>query len=476
MFEEGDEALIETTAQECLGAIGGNLLAGNSTRRFRGVSIDSRTVREGNLFFCIRGERFDGHDFISEVIRKSAAGIVLSQQGEVPASLTGPSGSESPFVIRVEDTLRALQELARHHREKFPIRIIGITGTNGKSTTKEMVASVAEMKFETLRNRGNLNNHIGLPLTLMELGPHHQVAALEMGMSAAGEIRRLAEIARPDIGIITNISEAHLEELRTLKNVQKAKGELFEALPQNGTAIINADDPLVLELARSLRARTQITFGIDNRADVRASEIRPRDDEGFDFTVNLFDRKIPVFLPFPGRCNIYNALAALATGHSLGIDPDAMQTGLGQCRLLSQRNEMIEHGGITWINDSYNANPRSMREALDTLVRRKTPGKKIFALGEMRELADRSQSAHRELGRDIAAEPVDFLVTVGPLAALAAQGARETGMHADRIHSFASHAEAIAWLSKHLQPGDLVLVKGSRGAKMEEIIKGLTQP
>ncbi|MEE1550585.1 MAG: UDP-N-acetylmuramoyl-tripeptide--D-alanyl-D-alanine ligase, partial [Nitrospinaceae bacterium] len=289
---------------DCLKAIGGELVSGTGDKVFRGVSIDTRTLKEDELFVCIRGDRFDGHNFIEEARNKKAAAIVLSEKSNALSK-----NSEAPPVVRVGDTLKALQELSSFHRKQIPVRVVGITGTNGKSTTKEMIASITETKFKTVKTKGNLNNHIGLPLSLFHLSSDDKVAVLEMGMSAAGEIKRLAEIAQPEIGVLTNISEGHLVHLKTLKNVQAAKGELYDALSEQGTAIVNADDPLVLELAKSVRAKV-VTYGIHSEADVKAGDIRPMNKEGFDFNVRLFDQTIPIRLPFLGACNIYNALAA----------------------------------------------------------------------------------------------------------------------------------------------------------------------
>lgn len=405
-------------------------------------------------------------------MQKNAAGIILSDAARLPAAR---QEKDRPFVIGVTDPLAALQALARFHRERLSVRVVGVTGTNGKTTTKEMIATLSETKFKTLKTRGNLNNHIGLPLNVLELEPGHEVAILEMGMSAAGEIKRLAEIARPEIGVITNISEGHLVKLKNLKNVQAAKGELFEALGSGGTAIVNADDPLVLELAQSLRSR-KITFGIHNPADVRAAGIQQQANNGFDFTVHLFDRKFRGRLPFPGFCNIYNALAAVAAGHSLGLEPESMAAGMGHYRLLSQRYEILRHQSMTIINDSYNANPQSMREALATLSQYQVPGRRFLVIGDMLELGDLSESAHTRLGAEIAKHSVDVLVTVGELAALAARAARAGGMDAQRALALDTREEAAHYLRKTARTGDCLLFKGSRGAGMEMIIQELIQP
>ena len=367
--------MIKGKAKDCLGVVGGKLLKGSAAKAFRGVSINSRTIKKEELFVCIQGENFDGHNFLGEAINKGAAGIILSD----PVHLSGNmiSGGNSPFVIQSQNTLRALQDLAGYQRTLFPFQVVAVTGTNGKSTTKEMIASIIETKYKTLKTQGNLNNHIGLPLTLLARKPEHEVGVLEMGMSAAGEIKRLAEIAKPDIGVITNISVGHLDQLKTIKDVQAAKGELFDAITEEGTAIVNADDPLVLELAKSLRVK-KITYGIEQSSDVQASNIQNEGSSGFTFTAKVFNQKISVKLSQIGYCNIYNALAALATGHSLGISGKDMSRGLENYQQIPQRNEQIHYEGVTLINDAYNANPQSMREALKTLSEFNTQGKTIF--------------------------------------------------------------------------------------------------
>ncbi|MBI4390195.1 MAG: UDP-N-acetylmuramoyl-tripeptide--D-alanyl-D-alanine ligase [Nitrospinae bacterium] len=457
--------------KKLLETVRGELVRGDMAARFQGVSIDSRTVQPGQLFVCIAGERFDGHNFLSQAFEKKAAGAVVSNREKIPAP-PPRAGATAQFAVQTQDTLRALQDLAHGHRNSVPLRVVGVTGTNGKSTAKEMIASVCETKFKTLKTQGNLNNHIGLPLTLLELSPGHEVAVLEMGMSAAGEIRRLAEIARPDIGVITNISEAHLVRLKTVKNVQSAKGELFESLDARGTAVVNADDPLVLDLARSVRAR-KITFGIDNPADVRAGNIRPHPGQGFDFDVTLFGKTFPLTLPFLGRFNIYNALAAVATGHSLGVEPERMAEGLAHSRLLGQRSEIIHHDSMTIINDTYNANPRSVLAALDILVQYRSAGRKFFVMGDMLELGESAPSAHAGIGEEVARLAVDRFVTVGALAGLAGKRALDAGMERDRVVLAGDHEEAADYLSRNARSGDCLLFKGSRGAAMEKAIQGL---
>ena len=459
---------MEGQTQDCLNELEGQLLRGHLTCPFRGVSINSRTVVRGELFVCIKGDRFDGHDFLADVIEKKVGGIIISDSEKLPSKPV--LSEEEPFVIHVQDTLKALQDLASFQRKRFPFQVVAITGTNGKSTTKEMIASILETKFKTLKTQGNLNNHIGVPLTLLKREPSHEMGVLELGMSAAGEIKRLAEIAQPDIGVITNISEGHLVQLKSLKDIQSAKGELFDALTEQSTAIVNADDPLVLELARSLRAKT-VTFGIDQPADVRASEIENKDNLGYQFKVSLFDKTLSVRLPYLGYCNIYNALAALATGYSLGIKEDAMTRGLENYQRMSQRNEQIQHKEIDLINDSYNANPRSMTEALKTLDSFKTQGRRIFVIGAMLELGDRSITAHQKLGEEIAASKTNILIALGKLARLSAKSAQALAGEKIQILELASHQEAAEFLTQEAVSGDCVMFKGSRGAAMEKVLQ-----
>jgi len=462
---------MDSDLKTLLAAVQGECLMGDPSQKFKGVSINTRTLQPGELFFCIQGDRFDGHEFLNEVVEKKAAGVVVSDRTKLEGSLAQQAGL---FAVAVPDTIHALQELAGYHRDQFPVRMIGITGTNGKSTTKEMIASVVKMKHPTLKTEGNLNNHIGLPLTLLELKPSHEVAVVEMGMSAAGEIKRLAEIAKPKIGVITNISQAHMIELKTLKDIQSAKNELFQSLNEESTAIVNADDPLVYELVEKLRAGV-ITFGINNPADVRATDIRPSEDSGYEFTLNVLDKAVAVHLPFLGRFNIYNALAAAAVGHALDISPEMIKTGLGVKHKLSQRGEAVRYGDMEILNDTYNANPQSMREAMRTLEEYPTNGRKFLVIGDMLELGEGEQLAHQQLGNDISGFGFDFLVTVGELAGLAGKAAVESGMAKDQVNCFNNHESAAEFLKATTQPGDCLLFKGSRGSHMETVLESLMQ-
>ena len=462
---------MDSDLKTLMAAVQGECLMGEPSQKFQGVSINSRTLKPGELFFCIQGDRFDGHEFLNDAVEKKAAGVVISDRTKLKESLVQ---QVRIFAVAVPDTIHALQELAGYHRDQFSVQVIGVTGTNGKSTTKEMIASVVKMQYPTLKTEGNLNNHIGLPLTLLELKPSHEAAVLEMGMSAAGEIERLAEIAKPKVGVITNISQAHMIQLKTLKDIQAAKGELFQSLSEESTAIVNADDPLVYELAEKIRAKI-ITFGINNPANVRATDIRPSEGFGYDFTLNVLDKAVSVHLPFLGRFNIYNALAAAATSHALGISLGLIKTGLDVEHKLSQRGEAFHYGDIEVLNDTYNANPQSMREAMQTLKEYTTDGRKFLVIGDMLELGDSEQSAHQQLGKEAAGHGFDFLITVGELAGLAGNAAVESGMTKDQVRCFDSHQAAAEFLRTATKPGDCLLFKGSRGSHMETVLEGLMQ-
>ncbi len=454
-----------------LEAVKGKKIVGKASDSFKGVSIDSRTLRPQQLFFCIRGDRFDGHNFLKEVIKKKAGGIVISNRDIVAELDLEASGT---FVVWVPDTLKAMQDLAKYRRNQLNLKVIGVTGSNGKSTTKEMIAAVVSAVAKTFKTRGNLNNHIGLPLNIFELEESHEVAVFEMGMSAAGEIRQLAEIARPEVGLITNISKAHMVHLKTIHEVQAAKGELFEALPESGTAIVNADDPLVRDLAVRLRSKT-ITFGIEKPADVQARDIKLNGTSGYDFTAKIFDHEIAIHVPLLGFGNVYNALAAITTGYCLGVPLETMNESLNKIEKLSQRCEVIQFKSMFFINDAYNANPQSMRQALDTLINFQHPGKKILVLGDMLELGEAEHEEHKKIGEIIAGLKIDHLVTVGGLAEEISEGAFGKGMPNDHIHRFKKQNEAADFLKNIIQSGDCILFKGSRGAEIEIVFNDLME-
>jgi len=448
------------TVRDILEATRGRLLCGDS-ETFRGVSIDSRTISEGEVFFAIRGERFDGHDFVEKALLRGAGAVVDS----VPEKLPG-----GRVIIHVGDTLRALQDLASFIRMKRHIPVVAVTGSSGKTTTKEMIYSILSQRFRTLRNQGNLNNHIGLPLSLVRLGADDEAAVLEMGMNARGEIRRLCEIAVPDYGVITNIGPAHIGRLGSLDAVRDAK---LEILPGLDVAVVNADDAYLMEgveAAKDFSGRIT-TFGIDSDAHVRAGDVRIS-ESGCTFTLQAGDRgSVPVALKVHGRFNVYNSLAAAAACLSLGMGINEIKRGLEAFRPVPMRFELIRGDGITLINDSYNANPSSMEEALRETLRLAAGGRTVAVLGDMGELNEYAEKEHRAVGRMVSGMKVDVLVAVGKKMMLAAEEIKraEGENHLPEVFVFEDAVEAERDIAGILKHGDTVLIKGSRMMSMEKI-------
>lgn len=449
-----------------LGNLPGRLVRGDLNSQARGVSTDSRTVQKGNLFVALAGPHFDGRAFLSQAFERGAVGALISG----PWSLA--STPDPGIIIEVDDTLQALGDLARLWREPFSLPLVGITGSNGKTTTKEMLAGILEQGGPTLKNPGNLNNLIGLPLTLLGLGPEHRFAVLEMGMNRSGEIRRLSAIAGPTVGLITNIGPAHLEGLGSLEAISRAKGELFEALSQRDWAVINQDDPRILEL--STRCRSQkITFGLDSRAEVRAEGVR-RDSTGLVFRLCAQGQRREIRLPLPGRHNVGNALAAAAAALILGFSFDRIQGGLEGFNPPDHRLQ-IRPGkrGAHLIDDSYNANPASLQAALTTFQSLRQDRRGGLVLGDMLELGSSSQTAHQELGTRIGGLGVDYLVTIGQYTpALMAESLKGKRPPAKAVHC-SSPTEVLEQLDRLIQADDWVLIKGSHGMALETIAAAL---
>ena len=384
------------------------LLGGLGSMDIKGVSIDSRNIREGELFVAIKGDRFDGHDFVPEAIKKGACGAlversVLENKYESLGVLKN--------ILPVEDTLLALQEMSHMHRRKYSIPVVGITGSNGKTTTKEMLAGIMKRKGPVLKNEGNLNNHIGVPLTLLKLEARHRAAVIEMGMSAAGEIDLLARLVSPDVGIITNVGPAHLEFLGTMDGVAEAKAEMLGNLETGGTAVFNADDPYFEMLKKKWNGRVY-SFGIDTKADVNASEIR-QDGNFTDFTLTAGGSNVKVRLRTVGKHNVYNALAAAAAAISTGMSLDAVKYGLDDFAPVAMRSELKLIHGRTVLADYYNANPGSVKAALETLVSLRTGMQSIAVLGDMLELGGATEEAHRQIGRTAARLWFYVVISVG---------------------------------------------------------------
>jgi UDP-N-acetylmuramoyl-tripeptide--D-alanyl-D-alanine ligase len=433
----------------------------------KGISIDSRTVKEGELFVAIKGDRFDGHDFVPAAIGKGAWGALVERSAleDRYASMSGLKN-----VIPVEDTLLSLQGMAMMHRKKFAIPVIGITGSNGKTTTKEMLAAILLKNGPVLKNEGNLNNHIGVPLTLFKLNDRHRTAIIEMGMSGLGEIEMLTKLVMPSVGVITNIGQAHIGFLGSTDTVARAKGELLQGLASHGTAVLNADDRYFETLRGKFPGRT-ISFGIEHSADVRARNI-VQETGATAFTLHADDRALTVRLRTVGRHNVYNALAAAAAAIALDLSLETVKEGLEDFRPVSLRSELLERKGVTIVADCYNANPGSMQAALEMLASLRRGDRKLIAvLGDMLELGEAGPDAHRAVGRSVAGLGIDLLVTVGPLSAHMAEGARAAGMARERIVDAGTTSRAAAVLREGAKPGDTVLIKGSRGMKMEKLLE-----
>ncbi len=436
---------------------GGQILHNGTDVALSGFSTDSRTLQAGDLFIPLRGEHFDGHDYLTQAVRHGAAAC-LSE--DVVAGLTIP-------VIQVRDTLQALGDLAHAVRQRFGGPVVAITGTSGKTTTKEMLAAILARTGPGLKSAGNFNNLVGVPLTLFGLCPDHRWAVIEMGMSARGEITRLAQITAPQLGIITNIGAGHLEKLGGISGVARAKGELFIQLPAGGTAIVNADDPQIgqLPLANGVR---RVLFGLSPEAQVRASAISAADGT-VAFTLHLPSAEAAVQLPVPGRHNVQNALAAAAAAWVLEVSLEDIVAGLAEFKPCPGRMELVELADdVLVIEDSYNANPLSMRAALDALHDLGRPGRRIAVLGDMLELGQAARELHFEVGALVAMR-ADWLFTLGELAGEIAAGAAAGGLAAGRIVTAATVEELVDRLRAVLQPGDRLLIKGSRGMRMERV-------
>jgi len=423
-----------------------------------GVSIDTRTLARGDLFVAIRGERFDGHAFVIEAFERGASAAIVAEDRGAARDL-GPT-------VLVEDTVTALQDLSAWYRGRFQPRLVAVTGTNGKTTTKDMAAGALSMTMSTLKTEGNLNNHIGVPLTLFGLTRDHAAAVVEMGMNHPGEIARLAEVARPDVGVITNVARAHLETMEDLDTIARAKGELLEALPADGVAVLNADDPRVMAQAARTQAGVR-TFGLSEAAGTRAVAI---DESASGVTFELADGAT-VALPVPGRHNVMNALAALAVSRALGVDPGEAARGIASFVPSAMRMAIVRNAGCTILNDAYNANPGSLAAALETLVAVAAGRPTAAVLGDMLELGSESRAAHREAGGRAATLGIDYLFLFGSEVAALAEGAEASGMSRERVRHYETKAALAQDLEALLPEHAVVLLKGSRGMRMEEVVE-----
>jgi UDP-N-acetylmuramoyl-tripeptide--D-alanyl-D-alanine ligase len=455
------------TASDLASATGGRWI-GAPPAAASGVSTDTRAISPGSAFVALRGERFDGHDFLAEAARAGAACAVVA--ADRAAGL--PPGLP---LLAVPDTLEALGGIARFHRRRFDVPVVGVTGSNGKTTTREMIAAILATRGPVLKTEGNLNNEVGVPLTLLRLGPEHQAAVIEMGMSHRGEIARLTAIAEPRVGVVTNAFPAHLEGLGSVDGVADAKGELYKGLPPDGIVVANADDPRMLR--RALKSgRKVLTFaaGRDRKADVALLDVLEQGPEGISFLLGVGTKELTVRLPLVGEHNAVNAAAAAAAALALGCSDREIVRGLADVRPVGRRLRVDRlPSGVLLVDDCYNANPASMKAALRTVRQLAGSGRALAALGDMLELGAAEDDLHRELGRDAAAAGLSGLATFGPRSRLTHEAALAAGLDpASAFHTEDPHALA-AFVRERLRPGDALLVKGSRGMKLERLVEAL---
>jgi UDP-N-acetylmuramoyl-tripeptide--D-alanyl-D-alanine ligase len=440
-----------------------------------GYSIDSRTIRPGELFFAVKGEKLDGHDYVQQALENGAVAAVVSETSialqqsvgadvHVGACETAPAATQS-FIV-VPDTLQALQQLATAVRRLWGKMLIGVTGSTGKTTTKEAIAHVLGSRYRVHKSEGNFNNHFGLPLMLLKLEPEHEIAVVELGMSHAGEITALAKIAQPEMGVVTNVAPVHLEFFESIAGIARAKYELIESLPATGTAVLNCDDEYVSQFGRDFRGKV-ITYGLSALATVRAENIEARGQEGSRFEVLVGNAREKVTLPLLGEHNVYNALAAIAVGLEAGLSLAEAASSLASIRAADKRGQVVQVGNITVINDCYNCNPTALRAMVDALA--KMPARRrIVVAGTMLELGPAGEELHRECGRYIAEKKIDFLLGVRGEARQMVEAAKKAGISAQFVDT---PEEAGEWLARETRDGDVVLMKASRGVKLEKALE-----
>jgi UDP-N-acetylmuramoyl-tripeptide--D-alanyl-D-alanine ligase len=461
---------IELTAGTVAAFAGGALVAGDAGQRFTGVSIDTRTLQPGELFIAIRGERFDGAAFVDAAVAGGATGVLVPRgTGGVPTA----SATSAVAVVEVDDTTTALQSLARAIRREAGTKVVAITGSAGKTTTKEITSELLSTRYRVIRNRGNFNNHIGQPLSLVELRTRPDVAVVELGMNHAGEISTLVRIAEPDVRVWTNVGEAHLGFFASVDAIADAKAEILDGAGRGDLLVANADDPRIVSRVRSFAGRV-VTFAIDHEADVRASSIDDRGIDGTSARVTTARGTVELTTPLVGRTNLANLLAATAVALEFDIPLPEIAAKAQALRPASHRGEIVRLGsGITVIDDSYNANPTATKRAIEVLGSSRAR-RRIAVIGEMLELGNRAEDLHADVGRAVAAGPVDLLFTVGGAAAKAlADAAIDAGMSSTRVQHFPTSDDAADTVASAVADGDLVLVKGSRGIKTDRIVERL---
>lgn len=439
---------------------------GEGTFSIVGVSTDTRSIREGNLFVPLIGESFDGHSFVSEAIAAGAAAALWQSGRPNP-----PSGV--PLII-VKDTLIALQRLAKAYREQLPVRIIGITGSNGKTTTKDLAASVLATTYKVHKTKGNLNNHIGLPLTLLQLAEDTEFAVVEMGMSGRGEIELLSRLAQPEAAIITMIGEAHMLQLGSREEIARAKTEILSGLREEGLFIYNGDEPLIESVLPEMsqpQSYRKVRFGKNEDNDIYPASIELA-AEGTHFAINKHSYP-SLYIPLLGHHNVINACSAIAVGEAYGVSADDIAAGLQSLQMTSMRIEKLTApSGLTVLNDAYNASPASMQAAIALTEQLAGYGRKFLVLGDMLELGENEEHFHRSIGQGIKADRIDYVFTFGRLAQFIAEEAKAV-LPDNTVFAYDDKQKLIKQLSAIVRPADLVLVKGSRGMRLEQVVQAL---
>jgi UDP-N-acetylmuramoyl-tripeptide--D-alanyl-D-alanine ligase len=427
-----------------------------------GYSIDSRTLTAGDLFIAIAGERFDGHEYVQAALEKGAVGAIVAAGKDV----TG----DPSRLLPVEDTVKALQLLGAAARRLWGKPLLAVTGSAGKTTTKEILAHILATRFRVMKSSGNLNNHIGLPLQLLKLEAEHDLAVVEMGMNHAGEIRALGALAHHDLAVVTTVAPVHLEFFGSLKEIARAKYEIIETLHSGGVAVLNADDEYVCQFGRDFKGKV-VTFGIKRAADVSAHNIKLNGAEGSTFDLVAGSVEEPVTFPLVGEHNIYNALAAAAAAIERGLTPSQAAIALSSIAPPDKRGQVVQIGGATIINDCYNSNPRALAAMVDTLASMKAQ-RRILVVGEMLELGPTAEALHRESGKHAAEKKIDLVIGVRGMARAVAEAACGAGTQAQFVET---PEQAGEWLAQNLRPGDAVLLKASRGVKLERALEMLQE-
>jgi len=466
--------VIPLKATEIANIVSGQLLNGSSQSLVENVSTDSRTTRRGDLFIPLQGERYNGHQFLSEALRAGACGFLTKRWNEQMKIALGSAFNRETLVIKISETLKALQDLARYNRERLAVETIGITGSTGKTSTKDILASVLSESMEVAHTEKNYNNEIGVPLTLLQANEKTEAIIVEMAMRGLGQIRELAEIAQPTMGLITNVGKTHFELLGSEEAIAQAKMELIEAIPAQGVVILNNDDLWTEKFKVAAPCRI-FTYGISHSSDLRADKIEVDSSARPSFELGHRDERILVKLPVPGRHNVYNALAAAAVALNLGLSLSEIKNGLEKCHLSEMRMEMFTTvDGVTILNDAYNANPASMRAALHTLQDIAGSSRKIAVLGDMLELGKLTEVSHFEIGEMVQALGIDLLVAIGEKSKRIVEGALGKGIDPKKVFSCTNTEEATEILSSRIKPGDVILVKASRGMQLEKVVNALS--